>query len=213
MKKYFYYKITSPIGKVYIGKTTNFSKRMYKHKNEYLVKNKKNYTDIEMSFLEYGFDSHLIEKLNICICNEDFSDYLEEHYIRLYCSFSKWSKNGLNKTTGGTKNIKQIDAKIKLKVYSESERKKMSNRINSLRKTNNYIEKLNKGIELAKTNGVYKKNAENRSLNCQKYISLLDGQKYTIKEISDKEKKVDSGIGYHFKKYGHYKNIYFKELA
>jgi len=213
MKKYVFYKITSPIGKVYIGKTTQFPKRMYRHKNGYLKEGRKSYTHLELSFKEFGFDSHLIEKINICICNKEFSDYLEEHYIRLYCSFSKWSEKGLNRTTGGESEIKQCERKKVQKEYSIECRKIHSENISSLLKTESFIKKVNESIEKRKKNGYYKKLAEFNKLNANRYRCILDNNCYSISEISEIEKKVDSGIQYHFKRYGHYKNIYFKELS
>lgn len=81
------YKITSPTGKVYIGQTTNYNKRITYYK--YLKTN----TQIKIfnSLKKYGFDNHVFEFL--IECNESDLNNMERYYQDLYdCT----GVNGLN---------------------------------------------------------------------------------------------------------------------
>lgn len=78
------YKITSPSGKVYIGQTTNFTKR----KNYYKNGAKPYQIRIHNSLQKYGYDAHsivLIEQCSVEILNErerywqDFYDVIGEN--------------------------------------------------------------------------------------------------------------------------------------
>lgn len=78
------YKITSPSGKIYIGQTTNFTKR----KNYYKNGAKPYQIRIHNSLQKYGYDAHsivLIEQCSVDILNErerywqDFYDVIGEN--------------------------------------------------------------------------------------------------------------------------------------
>lgn len=56
------YKITSPSGKIYIGSTINYARRVRSYKNLICSGQKKLYN----SFVKYGFDTHSIEVLQEC---------------------------------------------------------------------------------------------------------------------------------------------------
>ena len=81
------YKITSPSGKIYIGKSINIQKRFKQYKKSL----GKGQPLLNRSFLKYGIDNHVFEI--VCICDyEDLND-LERYYQLL---FSCIGKNGLN---------------------------------------------------------------------------------------------------------------------
>jgi group I intron endonuclease len=88
------YKITSPNGKVYIGKSVNI-KRRFKEYNRGLAKGQ---TLLNRSFLKYGVENHIFEILFFC----DFENLnnLERYYQLL---FSSIGKNGLNIVLNGEK--------------------------------------------------------------------------------------------------------------
>jgi len=91
--KGFIYKITSPSGKIYIGKTFNFKKRINRYKNLECI----NQVKIYHSILKHGWDSHkfeVIEEVNSCYINKR-----EKYWIKYYGSFN--TKIGLNLTMGG----------------------------------------------------------------------------------------------------------------
>lgn len=91
MEKSYIYKIINPKGKIYIGQTTNFKKRLYHYKNYLCDRQFKLYN----SLVKYGYDSHLFEIIEIC--DYEIIDEREIFWIKLFDSY----KNGLNLTEGG----------------------------------------------------------------------------------------------------------------
>lgn len=88
------YKIISPEGRVYIGKTKNLKQRFTKYSNLLCEQQKKLYN----SFFKHGFYNHTLE----IILYSDDPDTLNENeifYIKELWTFN--SKNGLNLTKGG----------------------------------------------------------------------------------------------------------------
>jgi group I intron endonuclease len=78
------YKITSPSGKIYIGQTTNFTKR----KNYYKNGAKPYQVRIHNSLKKYGYDAHTIEFIEQCLVEnlnererywQDFYDVIGEN--------------------------------------------------------------------------------------------------------------------------------------
>lgn len=99
------YKITNPIGQVYIGCTNSFNKRIlsYKRKLSCVKKQRLLYQSLE----KYDFYQH-----NIVVLDEFSNSYLyaqgkEMFWIKTYmCNSNKWpDQNGLNLTDGGSGNI------------------------------------------------------------------------------------------------------------
>ena len=78
------YKITNPEGKVYIGKTVEFRRRMYEHQKS------PNCTKLHRSVQKYGWDSHKVEVLEEV--SEIELNIRESMYVNFYDSVS----NGLN---------------------------------------------------------------------------------------------------------------------
>src|SRR3990172_10283313 len=81
------YKITSPSGKIYIGKSIDIQKRWKAHKKFTGKKQKKLYN----SFLKYGVDTHSFEV--ICECNIEELNNKERYYQDLYSAIGR---GGLN---------------------------------------------------------------------------------------------------------------------
>lgn len=95
------YKIESPSGKVYIGKTCDFYSRI----NHYVkLHNIERHTKLCNSFLKYGMDAHTIDILCKDAKSEDLTS-LEQFYIAKYDSFRK----GLNCTIGGEGALRYSD--------------------------------------------------------------------------------------------------------
>lgn len=90
--------ITSPSGKMYIGQTINYKRRM----NCYKTDRSQGQTIINRSIEKYGWDAH--QKKIIHICQPEELDDLERYYIELYQTFE--SKFGMNLRTGGNGNFK-----------------------------------------------------------------------------------------------------------
>ena len=56
------YKITSPSGKIYIGSSVNYKKRLTQYKGA----GAKTQTILYNSFMKYGFDNHIFEIVELC---------------------------------------------------------------------------------------------------------------------------------------------------
>ncbi len=130
------YKITSPTGKIYIGQTVNFRRRINTYKKLKCNRQFKLYN----SFIKYGFDLHKFEI--VCECLLEELNEKEIYYIKFYNSFD--TEDGLNLRAGGQSgklSKESIDRiKISTKEYvlkngnhcegkkaSEESKKKMSN--------------------------------------------------------------------------------------
>jgi group I intron endonuclease len=87
------YKISSPNGKVYIGRTNNFDGRMAEHKCNALTKNSKN--SLHKAIRKYGWDN--MTKEIICEVETENSQKMEEQFIIAYDSVRK----GYNDTYNG----------------------------------------------------------------------------------------------------------------
>jgi len=114
------YKITSPSGRVYIGKTCNFKARMrcYKHIQKKVIS-----TPINKSMRKYGFENHIIDIIDTFSCTQINCDGKEMFWIRSYMSnVHKWPNgNGLNVTDGGEGmigNKMSEETKNKLRQYN-----------------------------------------------------------------------------------------------
>jgi group I intron endonuclease len=93
MEKEFIYKITSPKGKIYIGRTKDFDGRMAEHKH-IALKNKSNYA-LYRAIRKYGWDN--FQKEIICEVDKKIAAKIEEEFILAYDSV----KRGYNNTYAG----------------------------------------------------------------------------------------------------------------
>lgn len=114
------YRITNPVGGIYIGRTSNFKSRMYTYSNNN-DKNVKAQPELNKSLLEYGFTNHTVDILEQIFCDRDEADCKEMFWIRSYMSNkSKWpEQNGLNLTDGSTGGIGVVHTGASKKKWSE----------------------------------------------------------------------------------------------
>jgi group I intron endonuclease len=124
------YKITSPSGRVYIGKTTNFKKRKGDYKRV-----KKEQILIYNSINKYGFDNHSFEIIDRFAGDLNYSDSKEMFWIRSFMSNNwRWVNSdykydkGLNSTDGGGGILGNHAPKYSLRgrPLSEETKKKLS---------------------------------------------------------------------------------------
>ena len=80
------YRLVNPAGKVYVGQTKNFEVRMRAYKKLRC----KGQPKIYASLLEYGYDRHTVEVIEICENKEMYRR--ERYWVDLFNSF----ENGLN---------------------------------------------------------------------------------------------------------------------
>ncbi len=72
------YKITSPNGKIYIGKSINIEKRW----NAYKLYNCKGQRQLYNSLKKYKYENHIFEIIHIC--EKEKLDDAESYYIKLF---------------------------------------------------------------------------------------------------------------------------------
>lgn len=97
MEKHYIYKLTSPSGKSYVGRTNDFTSRMHKHKSDAAIgKERKLYTAIR----KYGWDN--FKKEIIAEVEGDHSaTIMELYYITEYNTFHEGYNCTLNTSDGG----------------------------------------------------------------------------------------------------------------
>jgi len=93
------YKITNPIGQIYIGQSTNISNRFSSYKNSSKTIRQGRIHD---SLLKYGYENHIFQIIEECIVEE-----LRERE-RYWQDFYNVTENGLNFVLTGTKEKKGI---------------------------------------------------------------------------------------------------------
>jgi group I intron endonuclease len=166
------YKITSPNGRIYIGKTKNTRNRFNQYKNL----NCKSQPALYNSLLKHGYDNHKVEIIHEC----EYSNLSksEIHFISEHNSFH----NGLNATFGG-------DDGFLLGEYNVAKRpevrKKMSDAKIEWYKNNNHY-----GLGLKRSEETLEKIRLKRSKQSPiitKYVLDLESgvYYYGIKELSN----------------------------
>lgn len=105
MKTGVIYKITSPTGKIYIGKAVDFAARYATYRKRLA----EGQSALHNSFLKYGFEAHSFEILETS--SVDSLAELEVKYIKEHKSFARENKNGLNLTKGGDGTLGRVDSK------------------------------------------------------------------------------------------------------
>lgn len=116
------YKLTFPNGKVYIGQTCDFTRRMHGHCCD-INKNSKYRIPISLAIRKYGWEN--VKKEIIKNCKKSNVDYWERYYIKKFKSTNR--KFGYNCESGGSKNKtvsietrkRQSKAKIGRKLSQE----------------------------------------------------------------------------------------------
>ena len=123
MKRSVIYKITSPTGRYYIGKTVDFHVRMLTYKNCI----NSGQPLIHASILKYGWENHIVEIIEEALPEK--LNELEIKYIQQYNSFNRDNPLGLNLTRGG-------DGAVGRKDTEEVKRKRAQKHIGSKRSQN-----------------------------------------------------------------------------
>jgi len=138
MKEWTIYKITNPIGQVYVGCTAYFQRRFkaYKTLNSSVKKQRLLYN----SLVTYGFNNHSIEVIEEFEDTHLYAEGKEIFWIRTnMCNYNKWpEKNGLNLTDGGigSKGM-TITAEARIKISNAGKGRKLSEEhIQSIKKAN-----------------------------------------------------------------------------
>ena len=95
------YKITSPSGKVYVGKAIDLSKRVagHKHRSKRLENNIILYNSIK----KYGWGAHILEVVE-AVSDNSLLNEREMFWIKEFDSYVYKNANGMNMTIGGDGN-------------------------------------------------------------------------------------------------------------
>lgn len=164
------YKICSPTGKIYIGKTINLKER----KSSYKFLKCKKQVLIYRSLLKYGFSGHTFEVVYEGENTSKELNELEIYFIGFFKSFNGYNNNGLNLTLGGEGGFgrkisdeqkRKIVAYNKTRIYTkhtEETKKLISESRKKTGKTPSQQNSINnsKGKKLIKTIEWIKNNAE-----------------------------------------------------
>ncbi len=119
------YKITNPKGKIYIGQTIDFDRRVYQYK----MLNCKEQPKLYNSLKKYGFDNHVLELIHQC--QETNLTILERYYQELYKTVENDNLNCFLVTT-----------KDKTGRHTEETKRKMSESAKGKKKSAEHIAKL-----------------------------------------------------------------------
>lgn len=138
------YRITNPKGNLYIGQSTNLTKRIYsyRHKSNFTTK-------IYLSLKKYGYDSHTFEILRYCDIQN--LNRWEKFYIRKFNTTDLIT--GLNLTHGGQSYFKHSEeTKLKMSLAQMGNKKTLGRK-----QTTNEIQK-----RVSKTTGKKRTEAQNK---------------------------------------------------
>ncbi len=180
-KKAYVYKITSPSGNVYIGKTVNLTNRLNKYKCFDCERQK----ILCRSLKKYGFENHNFEIIYEGeITNLDLNN-LEIYYIGFYNSYNEKNKNGMNLTLGGDG------------WFGREHSEETKNKISESRKKTGKTERHQKAIENLKGRKIIKSDEwiKNNSESIKKPILQFDLDGNLIKEWnSAKDVEIELGL-------------------
>lgn len=177
------YKLTNPIGEVYIGESKNIDKRW----SSYACLDVKKQPKIYKSLLKYGWINHKKEKLEF-IDDPEVRKQKEVQYIELYDSFN----NGLNSTKKNRgPSYLSIESRNKISKIHKGKKKpmtseKLKGKPKPLR-TKEHCENLSKSLKGYKQTDQHKLNKskamKGKSVT-SKYVLQYDLQDNFIKEWS-----------------------------
>ena len=192
------YKITNPKGLVYIGQSTNYTKRI----SAYRLGHCKGQIKLYNSIVKYGWEKHKVEIVQLT--NESELNKLEAYYVDLFQSFNR--VYGLNLRDGGGSHGKMSDeSKEKMRLWkrkrTKEQNEKLSKSLTGTKRSDETKEKLriinkarilNGGLADALKNakkGNKKWTGSHHTKETKEYISkILTGRKRTSEHCANLSK-------------------------
>lgn len=104
------YKITSPTGRIYIGQTKDYKKRM----NLYKILHCRTQYRLHNSLKKYGFNNHICEVVEEV--DNIMADSREQYWISYFKCYWKDENKGLNLNRGGNRPKHTEETKRKLSI-------------------------------------------------------------------------------------------------
>jgi group I intron endonuclease len=180
------YKITSPLGYIYIGQSIDIDLRFCVYKKLKC----KSQLRIYNSFIKYGVDNHIFEIIEEC--SFDLLNERERYWQDFY---NVLSKKGLN--------CNLVSTKTSPKILSEDTKLKISNSLIGLRHTEKSKAKISKGlmgrVVSEKTRNKISESNKNKEFSeerRQKISNALRGRKIPKEVIEKRSKKLSAGNHY-----------------
>lgn len=182
------YKITNPVGGVYIGQSKRAHDRIRDHKAGFSLTKTSKHRLLKKSFKQHGVSNHTFEVIHECTLEE--LDKWEVYYISFYNSCL--GENGLNCQTGGKSGYKWNPNLIqefrdfgKMNIFTDEHRAKISNSLTGKKRTAETHAKL---MDIFKGHEKKFRDAANEA-NRKKVIDtktgvIYDGIKIAAKELN-----------------------------
>ena len=159
------YKITSPLGRIYIGQSRNIFKRW----NIYKKYPDKNQSRLYRSLIKHGHQNHVFEIIHEC--DEAKLDEMEIHFIDKYKTFN--TDTGLNLRGGGNGHAMADETKKKI---SNSRKGKYSGKNHPLYGTHRSLGTKTKAVATRMNNGSYKISEETKRRMSESHMGKTGGR-------------------------------------
>ncbi len=178
------YKITSPIGRIYIGQSVNIKRRF----KRYASLDCKGQTRLFRSIKKHGWDRHVAEVIEIC--SKDDLDEKEAAYIIQYNCFD--TEIGLNLKSGGVKSKASVSSRRKM---SESQKKLYKNGYISPNKGRTHSEETKEKLRVINTGRKaseetkYKISQSNKGRKVSEYQRKITSACHKGKKISEETRE------------------------
>jgi len=183
------YKVTSPIGRIYIGQSIDVEKRLNSYKAGWGYRHS---IRLRRSIEKHGWEKHTVEIL--IECKQMDLNFWEEYFIKEHDCFD--THHGLNLRSGGDSQLNSVETKIRMgnsqrgKIITEEMRKKL--RLYNLGKSRPQHEK---DKISATMKGLVK--SEIHLKNIRKSLKESEKAKLNVRKLHEARKKkvIDSASG------------------
>ena len=178
------YKITNPKGKIYIGQTIDFDRRVYQYK----MLNCKEQPKLYNSLKKYGYDNHRFELIFQCF--ECYLTHWERYYQELYNSTENNNLNCFLVTTSDKTGRHSEETKLKMSKAAKGKKKSVEHIAKLPQNQNGYKgkkrseeTKLKQSLNNGKARKVYQYTKDNEFI--KEWRNVTEAEKaYSINNVS-----------------------------